>query len=103
VVDVFSGDSISVKEDNAKESTRMFLAHVKAPRVANQNRSGEPLGFEAKDHLRKLLIGKQVKVEVEYTRSRTIPLEQMDDPTAQPQTIDMVFANVFLQNDSMVN
>lgn len=35
VVDVYSGDSISVKEDNAKESMRVFLAHVKAPRVAN--------------------------------------------------------------------
>ena len=58
VVDVHSGDSVSVCHQQGSQPQRLFLANIKAPRVANQTREADPLGFEAKDFLRKQIIGK---------------------------------------------
>lgn len=58
----------------------------------------ETLAFEAKDFLRKMVIGKDVRVEVEFTKQ--IPMVDFDDET---KTIhrEMVFATVFI-DDRMV-
>ena len=78
VVDVHSGDSVSVRKPNGSENIRLFMANIKAPRVANQMREGDLFGFEAKDFLRKCIIGKQVKVEIEYEKSFQVKFDPMD-------------------------
>jgi len=41
---------------------------IRAPRVGIRDRPPEPHGNEARDFLRKKLIGKEVNVKMEYTR-----------------------------------
>jgi endonuclease YncB( thermonuclease family) len=50
------------------------------------------LGFEAKDYLRKTVIGKNVKVQIEYVRN--IPVSP-----GSLETREMIFANVFLEKE----
>ena len=52
---------------------RIFLSSVKAPQLGNiregKESQGEPYAWDSKESLRKLAIGKKVKVEMEYDRS----------------------------------
>lgn len=70
VVQIVSGDTV-VLLDRLNNSRRFYLASVLAPRVANPraNQNAQPWSSEAKEYLRKKLIGKKVRVAVEYTRT----------------------------------
>lgn len=68
VVQVVSGDSLVVRGSDNKE-TRVSLASIEAPR--SRASGSEPFAFEAKEFLRKSLIGKKVRVVVEYERTFT--------------------------------
>lgn len=57
---------------------RVYLASVKAPVLAKPVPQGaqqmevkpsEPYGWESKESLRKMGVGKKVRVEIEYTRN----------------------------------
>lgn len=61
VKSVVSGDTIVLASKDGKERT-LSLAYVSAPRLA----SGEPYGFEAREALRTLLVGKPVQFRVIY-------------------------------------
>ena len=84
VVEVHSGDSLSVERENDQKVQRVFLSSVKAPayvqpRVGKdgqeeKSRQSEPYGWESKEGLRKIAIGKKVSVEMEYDRE--VPLRQ---------------------------
>ena len=69
-IQIFSGDSFSVKNSKNGEVIRIFLSHVKAPAFAKLNSSEQdkPWAWQAKEYLRKNLIGKQVKCEFDFTR-----------------------------------
>ena len=85
VVEVHSGDSLTVERESDHNQVRVFLSSVKAPALnnrpptaSNQNQSAaasqggqndsEPYAWESKESLRKLAIGKKVRVEMEYDR-----------------------------------
>jgi staphylococcal nuclease domain-containing protein 1 len=72
VVEINSGDSLTIEKDSDLSHERIFLSSVKAPglgRIIKGETSGaEPYSWESKESLRKLAIGKKVKVEMEYSR-----------------------------------
>lgn len=65
VVEVVSGDTLVVA-DAANNETRYSLSSIRCPRMG---REPEPYAAEAKEALRRLLIGKKVRVTPEYHRS----------------------------------
>lgn len=68
VNEVASGDTLIIKDVNAGVERRVQLSSIRAPRVGIRDRPPEPHGNEARDFLRKKLIGKEVNVKMEYTR-----------------------------------
>lgn len=70
VTQIVSGDTVVIEDANG-ESKRFYLASVSAPRLGNVRKgvADEDFAAEAKEFLRKKLIGKKVKVRVEYERS----------------------------------
>ena len=77
VVEVHSGDSLTIERESDLKTLRVFLSSVKAPSIGGHNREnnreaeGEPYSWASKESLRKLAIGKKVRVEMEY--DRTVP------------------------------
>jgi endonuclease YncB( thermonuclease family) len=89
VVEVNSGDCITVEKDSDFSVIRLYLASVKAPKITYD--SAESYGWESKEALRKTAIGKKVKVETEYSREVVLK---------SGQTMHMTFASLFLaKND----
>lgn len=73
VIEVVSGDMLAVLDDSTGELRRVNLASVRASRAERptaRDRSTMPTGpaADAKEALRKKLIGRRVSVKVEYTR-----------------------------------
>jgi len=94
VVEVHSGDSMTVERDGDFQPIRIFLATCKAPAIRQREKDQpEPYGWESKEALRKLVIGKKVNVVMEY--SRTIPAKNEGDADRK-----MDFASVILQKNS---
>ena len=66
VVDVHSGDSLTVLRDEDEELIRVYFATVKAPVMLNKETGEpEPYAWEGKELLRKTAIGKKVNVVME--------------------------------------
>lgn len=57
VVEVVSGDVVSVKDSASGTERRVTLSSIKAPRMGARDRTGEPLSREAREFLRQRLIG----------------------------------------------
>lgn len=74
------------------QERRLALSSIRAPRVGNSRRGveDEPWAVESKEALRKLVIGKQVKVVVDYQRD--IP------QTSGQSSVKRAFATVSLGN-----
>jgi len=72
-VEVVSGDTVVVAVPRASgvpEERRVYLSSLRAPRLARRGEEKEqPWASEAKELLRRTLIGRDVTVSVEYTRS----------------------------------
>eukprot|EP01138_Halocafeteria_seosinensis_P007850 gb/GECG01008020.1/.p1 GENE.gb/GECG01008020.1/~~gb/GECG01008020.1/.p1 ORF type:complete len:921 (+),score=174.17 gb/GECG01008020.1/:1-2763(+) len=70
VTEIVSGDTIivQVKRGSATEERRVQLSSIRAPRVGKRDEEGEPWSWEAKDLLRRTIVGKEVEVVVDYTR-----------------------------------
>ncbi|GBF98194.1 hypothetical protein Rsub_10694 [Raphidocelis subcapitata] len=73
VNEVASGDTLVVKDVNAGVERRVQLSSIRSPRVGVRDRPPEPHGNEAREFLRKKLIGKEVTVKMEYTRKVQAP------------------------------
>lgn len=107
VLEVHSGDSITVlpcKPGSAPQ--RLFFSSIRAPAMGNARREElhKPWAFEAREFLRRVAVGKKVRVEIEFTR-KVIKKEINNDsdeevspskasPT-QPER-SLTFASVFL-------
>ena len=67
---VHSGDSLSIKDKNG-DIQRIFLSNLKAPALAklNSNEPDKPWAFQAKEFLRKRLIGKEIKCDFNYIKN----------------------------------
>eukprot|EP00955_Chlamydomonas_euryale_P062771 358478-Chlamydomonas_euryale.AAC.12 len=68
VVEVVSGDSLVVKDDASHAERRVQLSSLRAPRMGTRDRPSDAWATEAKEFLRKKLIGQVVEVKMEYTR-----------------------------------
>ncbi|KAG2491495.1 hypothetical protein HYH03_010073 [Edaphochlamys debaryana] len=92
VIEVVSGDCLVVKDSANGAERRINLSSIRGPRPPARERPAEPWATEAKDFLRKKLIGKQVDVKMEYNRKVLTP-EMM---LAGDQERTMAFGNVEL-------
>jgi hypothetical protein len=66
VVEVHSGDCMTIERDEDFKMIKIFLSSLKAPKISLEVQ--ESYGWESKESLRKLSIGKKVKVCVEYAK-----------------------------------
>jgi len=93
VLEIANADAIVVQNVETKEIKKIFLASIRPPRLEQpKNENGEPIAppaappgekrqfrplydipfmFEAREFLRKKLIGKQVKVHIDYIQPKT--------------------------------
>ncbi|XP_038878676.1 ribonuclease TUDOR 1-like [Benincasa hispida] len=100
VVEVVSGDCIIVADDSVPYGSplaerRVNLSSIRCPKMGNPRRDEKPAPYarEAKEFLRTRLIGRQVKVQMEYSRK----VSMVDGPaTAPPDSRVMDFGSVFL-------
>ncbi|XP_050365704.1 ribonuclease TUDOR 1-like [Argentina anserina] len=69
VVEVVNGECIIVANDSGER--RVNLSNIRCPKLGNPRRGDEPAAYarEAKEFLRTLLIGRDVNVQMEYTRN----------------------------------
>jgi staphylococcal nuclease domain-containing protein 1 len=67
---VHSGDSITIRDEKTKEVSRIFLSHIKAPKLArpNKNEEDKPWAWQSREYLRKILVGKKIRSEFDYSK-----------------------------------
>lgn len=94
-VEVVSGDMIAVLDDSSGDVRRISLASVRAARAErpSRDRSTMPVGpaADAKEALRKKLVGRRVRVKVEYIREPGPDAVRKDN---------MTFATISREGDS---
>jgi staphylococcal nuclease domain-containing protein 1 len=87
VIEVHSGDSLTVERDSDFAQIRVYLATVKAPAISKKpGEDPDPWAWDSKEALRKAAIGKKVRVIMEF--SRTVKAGEQDK--------NMDFATIFL-------
>lgn len=93
VVEVHSGDSLTVRSVVTGKARKLFLASIRAPPLGNQRKSTQdaPWSVDSKEALRKLLIGQKVRVEIEFARK--VPIEGTD--------LTMEFATIWLDENNV--
>jgi len=90
VVEVVSGDTLMVTEIGGGAEKRISLSSIRAPRILKDN--SEPWALEAKEFLRKTLIGKKVKLAPEFRKTFT---------QENGATFDRTFASIFLNEKNI--
>ncbi|GAV82791.1 SNase domain-containing protein/TUDOR domain-containing protein [Cephalotus follicularis] len=108
VVEVVSGDCIIVADDSIPYGSplaerRVYLSSIRCPKMGNPRRDEKPAPYarEAKEFLRTRLIGRQVNVQMEYSRK----VGMTDAPTVGAGAADsraMDFGSVFLTSPTKV-
>ena len=63
--EVISGDFFVVKSDKTRESYKVNLSNIRAPKSSTTKQSGEKWGDQAKEFMRKNFIGKKVFVKID--------------------------------------
>lgn len=87
----------------AREARRISLSSVRTPRLGRRDRDeAEPWAFQSKEYMRNLLIGKSVRVTVEYTRSSNNNSNKGGTTTTSTLP-PRVYATINLQNKSKRN
>lgn len=88
VINIPSSDSLVVEDSNGAE-VRVWLASVRAPRLASRGKEGKDEAYaqEAKEFLRSKLIGHKVRVVPEYVRASAA------DDKREARTFATVFQN----------
>lgn len=68
IQEIHSGDSLTIVSSEGK-ATRVFLSNVRAPNMGNPGKdiSGQPYGFEAKEHLRRF-VGQPCSVSLDFIK-----------------------------------
>lgn len=69
VMEIWSGDTLSVHDEITDSVTRLNLAGVRAPNMGGNNSEQEPWAAEAKEFLIKVALGKKVSCNVEFKRT----------------------------------
>ncbi|GAU25452.1 hypothetical protein TSUD_71060 [Trifolium subterraneum] len=106
VVEVVSGDCIIVADDSIPYGSplaerRVNLSSIRCPKIGNPRRDEKPAPYarEAKEFLRTRLIGRQVNVQMEYSRN-VGPANGSAVPAGAPEARTMDFGSVFLLSTS---
>ncbi|KAK7399303.1 hypothetical protein VNO78_10484 [Psophocarpus tetragonolobus] len=109
VVEVVSGDCIIIADDSIPYGSplaerRVNLSSIRCPKVGNPRRDEKPAPYarEAKEFLRTRLIGRQVNVQMEYSR-KVGPADGSAVPAGAPEARNMDFGSVFLPNTVKVD
>lgn len=100
VIEVHSGDSLTILNLSNNEYKRIFLSNIRAPILGNP-RKGEfekPGAFEAREFLRKLLVGKNVKVELEFLKNVG---GKKDESGKMVETRSMECGSIFLADKNV--
>ncbi|PFH32935.1 nuclease and tudor domain-containing protein [Besnoitia besnoiti] len=101
VAEVLSGDSIILRLPDGSER-RVYLASIRCPRAAGANRTAskeeESIAFETKEFVRRKLIGKNVKVTVEYLREPLPSASGAMLPPASDEQGRMHFVSLWIPN-----
>lgn len=108
VVEVVSGDCVIVADDSVPYGSplaerRVNLSSIRCPKIGNPRRDERPAPYarEAREFLRTRLIGRQVNVQMEYSRK----VGTADGSAAHTGTADsrvMDFGSVFLLSPTKV-
>ena len=95
MVEIHSGDSLTLERDSDFKLIRVYLATVKSPVLMKKpGEEADPWAWDSKEALRKATIGKKVRVIMEF--SRTVKAGELDK--------NMDFATVILdKNDKNVS
>ncbi|KAI5411166.1 Translin-1, variant 2, partial [Lathyrus oleraceus] len=106
VVEVVSGDCIIVADDSIPYGSplaerRVNLSSIRCPKIGNPRRDEKPAPYarEAKEFLRTRLIGRQVNVQMEYSR-KVGTADGSAVPAGAPEARTMDFGSVFLPSAS---
>ncbi|GFH12962.1 ribonuclease [Haematococcus lacustris] len=97
VVEVVSGDCLVIKDMTSGVERRVQLSSLRAPRMGTRERGPDPWATDAKEFLRKKLIGREVDVKMEYTRK--VPITGPDAGPGNEERL-LSFGNVELAADS---
>ena len=84
-LEVFSGDSVKILNLETNDIIRVFLANVKAPQ------QGKPFSWEAKEALRRRVIGRKLKVELEFSKNITVKKSEYE----KGEDKNFVFTTIF--------
>ncbi|KIM75079.1 hypothetical protein PILCRDRAFT_827642 [Piloderma croceum F 1598] len=79
VIRIWSGDQVSVVEKEGGKERRLQLSSTRGPRLADPKQAY--YAQEAKEFLRKKLIGKHVKVSIDFIRPRERDFEERECAT----------------------
>ncbi|CAL0327720.1 unnamed protein product [Lupinus luteus] len=101
VVEVVSGDCVIVADDSIPFGSplaerRVNLSSIRSPRIGNPRRDEKPAPYarEAKEFLRTRLIGRQVNVQMEYSR-KIVPTDGSAVPSGAADSRVMDFGSIF--------
>ncbi|CAH8353909.1 unnamed protein product [Eruca vesicaria subsp. sativa] len=107
VVEVVSGDCLVVADDSIPFGSpmaerRVCLSSIRSPKMGNPRREEKPAPYarEAREFLRQRLIGKQVTVQMEYSR-KISPADGVTTSGAGDRVMD--FGSVFLPSPTKVD
>ena len=67
--EVISGDFFVLKSLQTKESYKVNLSNIKAPKCSTTKSDGEKWGDEAKEFMRKKYVGKKVFVKIDQIKN----------------------------------
>ncbi|KAH9915674.1 transcription factor [Fomitopsis serialis] len=81
VIRVWSGDQISVTDRNTGKERRLQLSSTRAPRMSDPKQAY--YAQEAREFLRKRLIGKHVKVQIDFIRPKEGEFEERECATVR--------------------
>ncbi|KAK7291504.1 hypothetical protein RIF29_06702 [Crotalaria pallida] len=103
VVEVVSGDCIIVADDSIPfgiplAERRVNLSSIRCPKLGNPRKDEKPAPYarEAKEFLRTRLIGRQVSVQMEYSRKVGPAADGSAVPSGAAEARSMDFGSVFL-------
>ncbi|KAE9587364.1 hypothetical protein Lal_00004854 [Lupinus albus] len=101
VVEVVSGDCVIVADDSIPFGSplaerRVNLSSIRCPKIGNPRRDEKPAPYarEAKEFLRTRLIGRQVNVQMEYSR-KVVPTDGSAVPSGAADSRVMDFGSIF--------
>lgn len=98
VIEVHSADSVTVLNNTTREAVRVFFSNVRGPKMANFARDfgGEAYGYQAREYLRKKVIGQEVKVQLEYKKKI-----ETKDREGNPIEMKLQCATIFLDGKNI--